>query len=158
MEIDRQLEILINDGAKYGVAPTVIEKAIAPALKLFANQLKYLEYYVVQNLQGDWILTTISNPKLRQEKKVIYAFASVQDAARFQGKVDPDILAVAIPVTHLLFRLISLQEVDSVIFADNSSNITSSNITSEIEIQRDRLSNLIKQQIRQLNQTPPNIA
>lgn len=153
MKIDRQLEILINDAANYGVSPTVIEKAIAPALKLLANQLKCSEYYVVQNLQDDWILTTISNPKLKQEKKVIYAFPSVQEAARFQDKVDPDILAVAIPVTHLLFRLLSLQQVDSVIFADNSSKITSG-----VEIERDRLSNLIKQQIRQLNQTPPNIA
>jgi hypothetical protein len=153
MEIDRQLEILINDAASYGVAPIVIQKAIAPALKLLADRLKYLEYYVVQNLQQDWVLTTISNPKLKQSKKVIYAFASVQDAAKFQGKVDPDILAVAIPVTHLLFRLSSLQQVDSAIFIDDSSNMN-----SRIEIKRDRLSNLIKQQIRQLNQTPPNIA
>lgn len=153
MEIDGQLEILINDAGNYGVAPIVIQKAIAPALKLLADKLKYLEYYVVQNLQQDWVLTTITNRQLKQEKKVIYAFASVQDAAKFQGKVDPDILAVAIPVTHLLFRLPSLQQVDSVIFIDDYSNINSG-----IEIKRDRLSNLIKQQIRQLNQTPPNIA
>lgn len=153
MELDRQLEILINDATNYGIPSIVIEKAIAPVLKLFASQLKCLEYYVLQNLAEDWILTIISNPQLKQEKKVIYAFTSVKDGATFQGKQDPNILATSLPVTHLLFRLFALQEVDSIIFLD-----TPGNLNQGVEIKRDRLMTLIRQQIQQLGQIPPNIA
>lgn len=153
MELEQQLGILIKDAAAYGVPPIVIEKAIAPVLKLFADQLQYLEYYVLQNLEEDWILTTITNPQLQQEKKVIYAFITVQDAAIFQGQANPDLIAMPIPVTHLLFRLFSLKQVDSIIFLDNSSDLNHG-----IEIKRDRLFQLIQQQINQLSQTPPNIA
>lgn len=153
MELKQQLEVLINDAADYAVAPTVIEQAIAPVLKLFAEQLQYLEYYVLQNLESDWILTTIANPRLTEDKKVIYAFASVESAATFQGKTHPDLMAMPIPIAQLLFRLFSLQQVDSIIFLEDSQNLNHG-----IEIKREHLSNLIKQQIEQLKQTPPNIA
>ncbi len=153
MELKQQLEVLINDAADYGVAPIVIEQAIAPVLKLFAEQLQYLEYYVLQNLESDWILTTIANPRLKEDKKVIYAFASVESAATFQGKTNPDLMAMPIPIAQLLFRLFSLQQVDSIIFLEDSRNLNHG-----IEIKREHLSNLIQQQIEQLKQTPPNIA
>lgn len=153
MDLEQQLESIINDAADYGVPPIVIEKAIAPVLRLFIDQLQHLEYFVLQNLTGDWILTTLANPQLQQEKNVIYAFISVQDAANFQGKSNPDIIAMPIPVAQLLFRLFSLQQVDSIVFLENSQNLNHG-----IEIKRGRLSSLIKQQIEQLRQTPPNIA
>lgn len=153
MDLEQQLAEIINNGEDYGVAPMVIEKAIAPVLKLFADQLQCLEYYVLQNLQEDWILTTIVNPQLQQEKNVIYAFVSVQDATNFHQKTNPDLIAMPIPVAQLLFRLFSLQQVDSIIFLDDSHDLNHG-----IEIKRDRLSSLIKQQIEQLRPTPPNIA
>lgn len=153
MELKQQLEVLINDAADYGVAPIVIEQAIAPVLKLFAEQLQHLEYYVLQNLESDWILTTITNPRLKEDKKVIYAFASVENAATFQGKTNPDLIAMPISIAQLLFRLFSLQQVDSIIFLEDSRNLNHG-----IEIKREHLSNLIQQQIEQLKQTPPNIA
>ena len=153
MEIDKQLEILINDAEKYGIPPTVIEKAIAPVLRTFISGLKLEEYYILQNFEEDWILRVINNPQLKQEKTVIYAFATVKDAATFQGKSDPNIFAAPIQVTQLLFRLFSLKQVNSIIFLD-----TPGNITQGIEIQRDRLAALIQQQIQTLNSPPPNIA
>jgi len=153
MELDRQLKGLIDDAANYGVSPVVIEKAIAPVLKLFANQLQHLEYYVLQNLEEDWVLTTITNPQLKQDKRVIYAFISVRDAAAFGGKTNPDLIAMSIPIAQLLFRLFSLQQVDSIIFLENAQNLNQG-----IEIEREHLSELIQQQIKQLNNIPPNIA
>jgi hypothetical protein len=153
MNLEQQLQIIINNGADYGVPPPVIEKAIAPVLKLFAEQLQHLEYYVLQNLAEDWFLTTIANSKLQSEKKVIYAFTSVQDAATFQGKANPDLVAMPISVAQLLFRLFSLQQVDSIIFLENSSNLNRG-----VEVERDRLAELIQQQIQQLGSIPPNIA
>ncbi len=153
MTLDRQLEVLINDAANYGVPPVVIEKAIAPVLKMFATQLQHLEYYILQNLEEDWVLTTITNPQLQQNKNVIYAFVSVQDAARFSGKSDPNLIAMSIPIAQLLFRLFSLQEVDSIIFLEASHNLSQG-----VEIEREHLSELIQQQIKQLSSVPPDIA
>ncbi|WP_019504650.1 hypothetical protein [Pleurocapsa sp. PCC 7319] len=153
MELEQQLAELINDATNYGLPPIVIEKAIAPVLELFAGQLQHLEYYVLQNLDHDWILTTIANPQRSQEKKVIYAFVSVQDARTFQRETNPDLIAMPIPIAQLLFRLFSLQQVDSIIFLEDSQNFNRG-----IEIKREQLSNLIKQQLKQLKQNPPNIA
>jgi hypothetical protein len=153
MTLEQQLQLIIDDAANYGVPSLVVEKAIAPVLKAFAEQLQHLEYYVLQNLAEDWVLTTIANPQLQQSKKVIYAFISVQDAATFQGTANADLLAMPIDVVQLLFRLFSLQEVDSIIFLENSSNLNHG-----VEIERDRLSQLIRQQIEQLGKIPPNIA
>lgn len=153
MTLEQQLQLIIDDAANYGVPSLVVEKAIAPVLKVFAEQLQHLEYFVLQNLAEDWVLTTITNPQLQQSKKVIYAFISVQDAATFQGTANADLIAMPIDVVQLLFRLFSLQEVDSIIFLDNSPNLNHG-----VEIQRDRLSQLIRQQIEQLGKIPPNIA
>ncbi|MEY4520520.1 MAG: hypothetical protein RLZZ499_3120 [Cyanobacteriota bacterium] len=153
MTLEQQLQLIIDDAANYGVPSLVVESAIAPVLKVFAEQLQHLEYYILQNLAEDWVLTTIANPQLQQSKKVIYAFISVQDAATFQGTANADLIAMPIDVVQLLFRLFSLQEVDSIIFLDNSPNLNHG-----VEIERDRLSQLIRQQIEQLGKIPPNIA
>ena len=104
MNLEEQLKILIDDAPQYGVPAVVVEKAIAPILELFAKKLTNSEYYVLQNLESDWVLTTITNPQLSQEKQVIYAFKTVRDAATFQGTADPSLIAVPIPITHLLFE------------------------------------------------------
>jgi hypothetical protein len=153
MELEQQLATLINEAADYNVSPVVIEQAIAPVIKLFAGQLQYLEYYVLQNIELDWVLTTISNPQIQQEKQVIYAFVSVQDAAIFQRKINPDLIAMPIPIAQLLFRLFSLEQVDSIIFLENSQNLNQG-----VEVKRSNLVHLIKQQLQQLNSPPPDIA
>ena len=152
MELEQQLKLLIADAANHGVPTTVMELAIAPVLKMLATQLQHNEYYIIQNLESDWVLTTISNSKLKQHKKVIYAFVTVQDAA-IGRKSDPDLIAAPISVTQLLFRLFSLHQVDSIIFMNNSPDLNNG-----IEVLRDRFLDLIQQQIEKLKQTPPYIA
>lgn len=152
MNLEQQLEIIINDAANYGVPTIVVEKAIAPVIKLFAARLNHLEYYVLQNIAEDWVLTTITNPQL-EEKQVIYAFVSVRDAATFQSKINPDLIAMPIPVVQLLFRLFSLQQVDSIIFIEDSRNLDRG-----VEVKREILLQLIQQSIERLTQTPPDLA
>ncbi|MBE9046470.1 hypothetical protein IQ255_19005 [Pleurocapsales cyanobacterium LEGE 10410] len=152
MKLEQQLKVLIDDAANYGVPTGVVELAIAPVLRLFAEQLQHLEYYVLQNLEEDWVLTTIANPQSNQEKKVIYAFVTVQDAATFQKKTNPDLMAMPIPVAQLLFWLFALKQVDSIIFME------AQDLSQGVEIERDRLSDLIRQQIQGLGKTPHNIA
>ena len=84
---------------------------------------------------------------------MIYAFVSVRDAAAFQGKVNPDLVAIPIPVVQLLFRFFALQQVDSIIFLEDLPNLNQG-----IEIEREQLSHLIRQQIEQLNRAPRNFA
>ena len=151
MKLDRQLEIIVNDAANYGVPAVVIERAIAPVLKLFAEQLQCLEYYILQNIEQDWVLTTIANPQVQQDKKVIYAFKSLKDAATFHGS--SNLMAMPIPIAQLLFRLFSLQQVDSIIFLEDSLNLNRG-----VEIERNHISILIREQIKQLNNNPPHIA
>ena len=153
MNLEQQLEVIIKDAANYSVPPIVVERAIAPVLGSIATQLKHLEYYILQNLAEDWVLTTISNRKLNREQRVIYAFSSVRDAATFQGKNNPDLIAMPISIVQLLFRLFSLQEVDSIIFLEDSQNLNRG-----IEIKRELVVGAIEQQIRQLNNIPPDIA
>ena len=151
-ELDAQLSVLINDAANYGVSPVVIERAIAPVLKAFASQLQHLEYYVLQNMQENWVLTTIANPQLDRQKKVIYAFKSVRDAGLFAKTNQADAIAMPIAIAQLLWRLVALQQVDSIIFLEDSHNLNRGT-----EVERNRLLESIQKAIEKL-ETPPHIA
>lgn len=151
MELEQQLQVIIDDAANFGVSPKLVEQAIAPVLGLVAAQLQHLEYFVLQNLQGDWVVTTIANPQ--QERKVIYAFVSVQDAAIFGDKTNPDLMAMPISIVQLLFRVFALPQLDSVIFLEDSRHLNQG-----IKIERQDLAESIQQQIEQLKIVPPDIA
>ena len=150
MDLDQQLKLLIDEAPQYGVPSPVMEQAVTPVLKAFADQLQHLEYQVLQTLDRDWVLTTLSDraqPKL--EKRAIYAFATLKDAAHFQGTSDPQVMAVPMPVTHILFQLFSLEQLDSIIFMETPGNL---NIGKEIY--RADLQNLIYKQLEQLGKSP----
>lgn len=153
MNLEQQLSVIIDNAENHDVPSLVIKKAIAPVLKSFAQQLQHLEYYVLQNLEEDWILTTITNSQLNQDKRVIYAFVTVKDAASSQGTNNPDLIAMPIGVIQLLFRLFSLQQVDSIIFLEDSQNLNRG-----VEIQRLQLTQLIQQQLQLLKNPPTDIA
>ena len=154
MELNQQLQILVDDAAKHSISPLVIERAIAPVLGLFAQQLKHLEYYILQNLDEQWVIFTISDrQQIKSDQKVIYAFPTLKDAADFQGNKDPNILAAALPVTHILFQLLSLKPLDSIVFLEQPGNLNNGT-----QIERDKLQSLIQQQIQNLNNVPDNLA
>ena len=152
MTLEQQLQLIIDDAPKHGVSPIVVELAIAPVIEAYAQRLKQLEYYVLQNLEGDWVLTTINNPQLQQSKQVIYAFVSVSDAAAFGG-TNPNLMATPISIVQLLFRLSSLQMVDSIVFLEDSLNLNRG-----VEIEREQLFQQIKRQIQHMPKIPPNLA
>lgn len=154
MDLKPQLQILIDDAPNYGLSSVVIEQAIAPVLEILGQQLEHLEYYILQNLSDEWVLYSISDRDQNQSpKKVIYAFSSLQDAADFQGKQDPNILAAPLPITHILFRLFSLASIDSMVFFTQPGNFKTA-----IELKRNDLQNLIQQQLKQLVNIPNDIA
>ena len=155
MDLDQQLKVLTDEAPQYGV-PASVMQAVTPVLKGFTTGLQHLEYYIPQSLDGGWVLTTLSNRTQPQlEKRVVYAFATLQDAAN-QGNWDLQTMAMAVPVTYILFQLFSLQEVDSIVFMDTPGSSTGT------EIRRSQVQKAIQTQLQQLapqsRHVPPDIA
>lgn len=160
--IQLQLQELIANAPPDGVTPKVMEDAIAPILQVFAERLQHLEYYILQTLDQGWVLTTLSNrAKPEQEKKVIYAFPTQKDALAFQGTANSEVTAIAIPVTHILFQMFALHQVDSTVFMETPGNLSTGR-----EIQRSDLQQLVQKQLQALGfvpkmntgNIPPNMA
>lgn len=161
MYLDEQLDILIHEAPQQGVPVAVMEKVVAPTLKFFGSQLQHEKYYVLHGKNRSWMVTTLSNRKNpKEEKRVIYGFATKKDAETFQGIINPEIRIMSIPVTHLLFQLFSVESIDSIIFCEVPGNKE-----QQVEIPRAKLQNIIQQQLRRLkldssknNNIPPNLA
>ena len=152
MDLDQQLQILIENAPNYGVPALVIEEAIAPILKIFAEKLQFLEYYILHNQREDWVMFDIRNdPQQDKPKTVIYAFTSHQDAIRFIQKPDDKIVATPLPITHILFRLFSVKKIDSIIFFNEVDNLNRG-----IELRREELQKLIRKQLEQLTKNNVN--
>lgn len=157
MDLEAQIQLLYDNAPKDGITPQLI-KAIAPALIAIASSLRYPQYYILQNLDSDWVLTTLSNranPGL--EKRVIYAYPTLQDVPKSHNAgLDPQVIAGRILVTHILFQLVALEPVDSIVFLE-----TPGMSTNAVEIKRIQLQNLIQKQLQQIenrSQIPPDIA
>ncbi|AFY77009.1 MAG: hypothetical protein IGR93_20695 [Hydrococcus sp. C42_A2020_068] len=152
MKLDQQLQILIEEASEQGVPAWAMEKAVIPILKAFASQLQHLEYYILQSRDRDWIVTTLSNvEKPQQEKRVIYAFSSPEDAANSQENSNLEIAIASVPVTHLLFQLFALDGVESLIFLE-----TPGNLEKGVEIFRASLQNGIHEQLKSLSPSTPS--
>ncbi|MBE9050471.1 hypothetical protein IQ243_08620 [Nostocales cyanobacterium LEGE 11386] len=157
MDLKTQIQLLIDHAPRDGITPHLVS-AIAPALIAIAKKLRHSQYYILQNSEESWVLTTLSNranPGL--EKRVIYAFPTIQDVSLISpAGLDPQMLAKIVPVTHILFQLVALEPVDSIVFLE-----TPGQTTHTFEVQRSQLQNLLQQQIKQQQsgkQIPPNIA
>ena len=157
MDLQAQIQSLVNDAPQDGVTPSLVE-SIAPALCAIAQKLSHSQYYILQNMHGEWVLTTLSNrtnPKL--EKRVIYAFTTSKDVSiNSEMASDPSMIAVPTPVTHILFQLIALEPVDSIVFFE-----TPGTTRNAVEIKRLEITKLLEQTLEQknsLNQIPPDIA
>lgn len=160
MDLDLQIRSLIDQAPADGSTPQILE-AIAPALKLLAEQLEHLEYYILQNLDQSWSIAVLSNLKQRrQSKRVIYAWTALKDASLAVVAGDR-ILPVSIPVTHILFQILALEGIDSIVFFE-----TPGNLETGTEVRREQVQNLINLYLQQyrstlnsnLNNLPPDIA
>ncbi|MBV9389601.1 MAG: hypothetical protein JOZ78_24530 [Chroococcidiopsidaceae cyanobacterium CP_BM_ER_R8_30] len=157
MDLDQQIQELIDNAPQDGVTPRLLT-AITPGLKLLAGKLRHSQYYILQNLDHDWVATTLSHrTQPGVEKRVIYAFPSLQavPVSMNQG-LDSQVTAIPIAVTHILFQMVALETVDSTVFFE-----TPGDLTNGIEIRREDIQNLIQLQMKQNTSTsylPPDIA
>jgi hypothetical protein len=162
MNLDQQIEILVKNAPQDGVTPTVIAEAIAPVLKIFAQQLKHLEYYILQTFQKNWVVTTLQNKATpNMEKKVIYAFTTLQDAKAFQGTADPNIIATSMPVTHIIFQLFAMKQVDSLVLMEQAGNLTMGAEVHQQDLQQaiqSQLQKFTQAQAQKSTNIPPNFA
>ncbi|MGB6295908.1 MAG: hypothetical protein WBF90_06945 [Rivularia sp. (in: cyanobacteria)] len=157
MDLQVQIQSLIDNAPQDGITPQLIA-AIAPALIQIAHSLRATQYYIVQNPDGEWVLTTLSNKKNPQlQKQVIYAYPTLQDVSSTSGVgFDPPLIAAPIGVIEILFQIIALQPVDSIIFFD-----TPGTTASAVEIPRSRVTSIIESSLQQNSRrsdVPPDIA
>jgi len=162
MDLDQQIQSLIDKAPPDGSTPQIL-KAIAPALLLLAQQLKHLEYSSLQTFEQSWAITVLSNLKQPgREKRVIYAFPSLQDASLAATAAgDRAKRPVSMPVTHILFQMLALEGLDSIVFFE-----TPGNLEVGTEVRREQVQNLINVYLQQYRSTPqsssnnlpPNIA
>lgn len=148
MDLDQQLQNLINQAPKYGVPSPIMEYGVVPVLKTYAQQLDYQHYYLRQTLEHNLVITVLSNKEnVAQEKKVIYAFPSLDDAAQFpDSKIDdPNIIAQKVDIGDILFQMFASKEIDSIIFIDKPENYQQSK-----EIYCDKLQAAIQENLKLL--------
>ncbi|HEY9859627.1 MAG TPA: hypothetical protein V6D16_08980, partial [Candidatus Obscuribacterales bacterium] len=149
---------LIEQAPQDGTTPRLIE-AIAPILKQIAGRLRHPQYYVLQTLNQSWIVTTLNQrSQAGVEKNVVYAFSTLKDVASGPYQLqDPEVLALPMPIAHILFYLISMPGLDSMIFFD-----TPGNVDIGTEIVREELTKLIQGHMQKLSTTssnlPPDVA
>lgn len=149
MDLQPQVQTLIDEAPQEGGMPAAI-RIIAPLLKELAEQrLKFEQYYILQNLQGNWQLTTLQHrQKPGLEKTVVYGFANLQDATRSSRSAD--LVALPVPVIPLLFQLLALEPVDSILFLETAGDLD----TGE-EITRQELQQLVQKALKQQQPSPP---
>ena len=160
MDLDQQIQALIQKAPPDGSTPQILE-AIAPALLLMAQQLQHLEYSILQAIDQSWAIVILSNLKQPGlEKRVIYAWSSLQDALQAAAAGDR-LKSVSLPVTHILFQMIALEGLESIVFFESPGNLEVGT-----EITREQVQNLINVYLQQYRSTlqsnssnlPPDIA
>nr|WP_299487840.1 hypothetical protein [Acaryochloris sp. IP29b_bin.137] len=149
MDLQEQVQALIDEAPQDGGMPTAI-RIIAPLLQNLAEQrLKFEQYYILQNLQGNWQLTTLQHrqrPGL--EKTVVYAFANLQDATRSSRSAE--LVALPVPVIPLLFQLLALDPVDSILFLEVVGDLDKGEELTRLELQQ-----LVQAALSQSQPSPP---
>lgn len=157
MNLDDQVRELIAGAPQDGETPGLIE-AIAPVLKMFAGRLRHLQYYVEKSLDKGWLINVLEHPsKPSTHKKVIYAFSTLKDLTLSSTSLkDPQMIALPTPVTHILFQLAAVEDLDSVVFFE-----TPGNPGVGTEIQRSEIQTVIQTYLHEQptsSTIPPDIA
>ncbi len=153
-DLDAQLQALVDNAPQDGTTPQLVA-AIAPALRRLASQLKHSQYYVVQLLDENWVVTVVaSRTQADVDRHLIYAFPTLADVSIGSSFVkDPNMIALPVPTANILFQLAAMEGVDSVIFFE----VPGQPLTGT-EIRRVDLQMLIQEQLRQHSELPPDIA
>ena len=154
ISLDEQIQALLEGAPQDGKTPILIQ-VIAPILIEIAQQLQCQEYYILQNPEGRWMMTTLSHREdLQPDKTVIYAYGTLEDAKHNpQARSQADVMAVPTPVINVLFQLLALQPVSSILFFDVPGNPKQA-----MEIRRGELQALVRAQLKAYQEQRENLA
>lgn len=148
--LDQQIQALMEQAPQDGKTPDAI-KAIAPVLKQVASQLEHPDYFILQTLEQQWMMVTLKQPNQpNATKNVVYAFSSLADAMSNPASKDPKIIAVPVPVVHLLFQMFAMESVNSILFFDVPGRLNKGR-----EVTRDGIRQLIQPYLEQMQQAKP---
>ena len=153
MDIEKQIQTLIDEAPDQTTGEAIA--LVAPLLKEIAEQLPTELYYVLQSLGQGWVMTTLrgrQDPKAT--KTVVYAYPSLE-AAALSAADNPQMMALPHPSTHLLFQLLSMKQVDSIIFMQKKGK------GQGVEVPRTMLEQVMRSQLHQLKtkaEPPSDIA
>lgn len=155
MDIDQQLQILIEEAPQHGIDSDQMQM-IAAILKALASRLQHSHYYILQNLDQNWVMTTLKHrTEAQRSKNVVYAYPSLEAVRANVATSDLQIIALPLPVARILFQLLAMEPIDSIIFYE-----TVNPAQAGIEISRQMLRSTIEQYLRgkQNSTLPPDIA
>ncbi|MEB3164137.1 MAG: hypothetical protein VKK80_12980 [Prochlorothrix sp.] len=162
MNLDAQLQALVDQAPQDGQTPDLIQ-AIGPGLLELAQQLRCTHYFALQSRGAQWVTTILSNRNQPdQEKTVVYAYATPEDAQRaIPGEQRLEVQVIGLPVIHLLFQLIALEPVDSLLVFEEAGDRSQA-----LEITRSELQTLVKTHLQLYKRRlpkptppyPPNLA
>jgi hypothetical protein len=119
MDIPAQVQALINEAPPDDVMQEGIQ-VVAEVLGQVASGLGHLQYYILQNFENQWQVTTLEHrtqPDL--QKTVLYVYGHLADATRMGQSTD--LIAVPVQTVPLLFQFFSFAQVDSLLFVDEAN-------------------------------------
>lgn len=152
MNIDQQIQQLVEQAPLYGAKTEEIQM-LAPVFKAIASQLQYPQYYILQNLEQRWVMTTLQHrTQPGVTKNVIYAYPSLEAVKAGFVTLDPQVMALPIPVIQILFQMLAMEPIDSIVFFEAAGNQQGTEIT------RQGLRQSIEQYIQSLRSLPTDIA
>jgi hypothetical protein len=151
MNLDQQIKTLTKD-APNDPEMRQITETFVPVLRRLAGKFRYLEYYVLQTPDQQWVSFTLNHrTQSHVEKTVIYAFPSPNDVATVLPSLDLSGLSrVPIGIIDLLFQFYALNLGESLVLFD-----TGENTETGVELRRSEFEKLLRQSADPL---PPNIA
>jgi hypothetical protein len=151
MNLDQQIKTLTKD-APNDPEMRQITETFVPVLRQLAGKFRYLEYYVLQTPDQQWVSFTLNHrTQSHVEKTVIYAFPSPNDVATVLPSLDLSGLSrVPIGIIDLLFQFYALNLGESLVLFD-----TSENTEKGVELGRSEFEQLLQQSVDPL---PPDIA
>ncbi|MCS7030599.1 MAG: hypothetical protein NZL92_03565 [Gloeomargarita sp. SKYG116] len=151
MELEQQLQQLIDE------APTTDNTAqlvqlIGPLLLDIAKNFRHKQYYIVQTLDKRWQTSTYTSIA-GAERTLLYAYCTLEDATNsIPLPKDPWLMALPVPVVHIIFQLLALEPVESVIFWEEPGPRLGA------ELKRQELQAYIQNYLLQLSGPPPDLA
>jgi hypothetical protein len=155
MDINQQIQMLVEQAPQYGASSQEVE-AIAPALITVADRLKHPEYYVLQTLDQNWVMTILNHPTESEvTKNVLSVFPTLEDAkVSASGFENAQVIAIPIPVIHILFQMLAMEPLDSIIFFEQPRDFNTG-----AEVTRASLLELVRISLQTVqSRTPTDIA